>query len=239
MLTKSTVSRVLFVIEVDEHDYHNVEKINATIALARCPVCGRRCRVLPSDVLPHKRYSLPVIERAVSLYNRGDLSLRNVVRDELYGEHDISHTILHGWTEGLGAYLLGRSAGEVADALPASRVLSDLEAHHPQMSSLRETPLRINPTRHRSEGRRERLEACKRFELYCGVIDAKDGWMFGELNRLILSWSNSCGFGFRSEIRCTAFEQADAAVVVRDLQNAKKEVLKCPIRGRSPTGDTR
>ena len=195
--------------------------------------------MLPSDVLPYKRYSLPVIERAVSLYNRGDLSLRNVVWDELPGEHDISHTTLHGWTEGLGAYCLGRPTGEVADALPASRVLSELEAHHPEMSSLHETPIRINPTRHRSEGRRERLEACKRFELYCGVLDVKDDSMFCDLNRLILSWNNSCGFGFRSEIRCTAIEQVDAAVVVRDLQNTKKEVLKCPIRGRSPTGDTR
>jgi len=227
------------VIEVDEHDYHNVEKITAIIALAKCPVCKRRCRVLPSDVLAHKRYSLHVIEQAVSLYSRGDLSLRNVVMDELPGEHDIRHTTLHGWTEGLGAYLLGRPAGELPDALPASRVLAELEAHHPQMSSLRETPVQINPTRHRSEGRRERLEACKRFELYCAVLHAEDGSKFGELNRLILSWGNSCAIGFRSEIRCTAIEQGDRTVVVRDLQNAQKEVLKCPIRGRSPTGDSR
>lgn len=226
-------------IELDEHDYHNIVKITAIIAIAICPICKRRCRVLPSDVLPHKRYSLPVIERAVSLYNRGDLSLRDVVWNELPGEHDISHTTLHGWTEGLGAYLLGRPAGELADALPASRIVTELETHHPQMNFLHDVPLQINPTRHRSEGRRERLAACKRFELYCGVLDAKDGWMFGELNRLILSWCNSCGFGFRSEIRCTAFGQVDRTVVVRDLQNAKKEVLKCPIRGRSPTGDSR
>lgn len=226
-------------LEIDEYGYSFVVKIAAEIALARCPVCRSRWRVLPADILPRKLYSLPVIECSVSLYDRGDLSLRNVVWDELHGDHAPSYTTLHGWTEGLGAYCLGRSFGEVIDALPASRILSELEARHSEMRSLQETPIEINPIRHHSQGRRERLEACKRFELSCGVLEAEDGWRLTKLNRLILSWGSSRGFGFRSAICCTAIAHRDRTVVATWSQTSTKEVLLCPIRGRSPTGDSR
>jgi hypothetical protein len=175
----------------------------------------------------------------VSLYNRGDLSLRDVVDKEISGDRTPIFTTLHCWTEGLGAYCLGRSTGEVYDALPASRVLSELEARYSQMSSLRYIPLWINPARYRSEARRERLNACKRLELYCGLLDAPKAQGLSEFNRLILAWGNSCGFGFRSGICCTAVEHPSCSVVAKLPLNSKKEVLPCPIHGRSPTGDSR
>ena len=40
--------------------------------------------------------------------------MRQVAWVQLYGERTPEHTTLHGWTEGLGAWWLGRTIGEVA-----------------------------------------------------------------------------------------------------------------------------
>jgi hypothetical protein len=238
-LTSSTVARKVFFLEKDEHDVLGVVERTVEIALARCPVCKSRFRVLPADILPRKLYSLSVIELSVSLYNRGDLSLCRVVWDELYGERTPMPTTLHGWTEGLGAYCLGRYVGEVPGTLPAARILAELECRYGQIKNLHQTPLEVNPQRYRSEARRDRLEACKRFQLCCGVLGSKAPWMFSELNCLILALGNSCGFGFRTGICCTPIEHLDSVHVGQWLQNAPKEPLPCPIHGRSPPGDSR
>jgi hypothetical protein len=238
-LTRSTVARTVFFLEKDDHDVLVVVERTVEIAPARCPVCKSRFRVLPADILPRKLYSLPVIELSVSLYNRGDLSLRKVVWDKLYGDRTPMETTLHGWTEGLGACCLGRCVGEVPRALPAARILAELECRYAQIKNVHQTSLWVNPRRYHSEAHRERLEACKRFELCCGVLDAKAPWMFSKLNCLILALGSSCGFGFRSGIYCTAIEHIGSTDVGQWLQNSTKEPLPCPIHGRSPPGDSR
>ena len=152
-LTNCTVDRTAFTLEKDDYGIDTVVEGKVKIVLVKCPMCKSRYRLLPSDILPHKLYTLPVIELSVSLYNRGDLSLRQVVWDQLYGERTPEHTTLHGWTEGLGAWWQGRTMGEVAFAVPATRVLAELEIRFPQMKSLHSMPVRINRQRYRSQGR--------------------------------------------------------------------------------------
>ncbi len=238
-LTKSTVDRTAFILEKDEYGIDTVVERNVKIALVRCSICKCRYRLLPADIVPHKLYTLPVIELSVSLYNRGDLSLRQVAWDQLYGERTPQHTTLHGWTEGLGAYWLGRTVGEVAFSVPATRILAELEIRFPQMKTLHSMPVRINPQRYRSQGRLERLEACKRFEIIGTMLDVKNTWKFVELNRLIVSWGNSFGLGFRTGICCTAIEHMDSTDVRSWRQISTKEPLSCPIHGRSPPGDSK
>jgi hypothetical protein len=226
-------------LEKDDYGIDTVVEAKVKIVLVKCPMCRSRYRLLPSDILPYKHYTLPVIELSVSHYNRGDLSLRQVVWDQLYGERTPQHTTLHGWTEGLGAWWQGRTMGEVAFAVPATRVLAELEIRFPQMKSLHSIPVWINPERYRSPGRRQRLEACQRFEIISTMLEVKNAWKFVELNRLIIGWGNSLGLGFRTGICCTAIEHIDLTDVRSWLQISTKEQLSCPIHGRSPPGDSK
>jgi hypothetical protein len=202
-------------------------------------MCKSRYRLLPSDIVPHKLYTLPVIELSVSLYNRGDLSLRQAVWDQLYGERTPGHTTLHAWTEGLGGWWLGRPMGEVAFGVPATRIQAELQIRNPQMSSLHSKPVWINPQRYRSQGRRERLEACRRFEIVGTMIASENPWNFVELNGLIVSWGNWFGLGFKTGICCTASEHINYRNVRSWDQIFPKEPLSCPIHGRSPPSDSK
>jgi hypothetical protein len=233
-LTNSCVDRSLFIFEKDDEGIDTVVKRKAIIVLVICPICKSRFRLLPADILPYKRYSLPVIERSVSLYNRGDLSLRHVAWGLLDGERTPQYTTLHAWTEGLGAWWLGRPIGEVAFCIPAARIQAELQIRYPQMSSLHCQPIWINPRRYRSQGRRERLEACRRFEIVSTLFASENAWNFVELNRLIVSWGNSFGLGFKTGICCTASEHIDSINVLAWGQIVPKEALSCPIHGRSP-----
>ena len=165
--------------------------------------------------------------------------MHQVVWDQLYGERTPQHTTLHGWTEGLGAWWQGRTMGEVAFAVAATRVLAELEIRFPQMKSLQSIPVWINPERYRSQGRLERLQACKRFEIISTMLEVKNTCKFVELNRLIVSWGNSFGLGFRTGICCTPIEHIDLTDVRSWLQISTKEQLSCPIHGRSPPGDSK
>jgi hypothetical protein len=238
-LTNSTVDRTAFILEKDDYGIDTVVQRQVKIALVKCPICKCRYRLLPADILPYKLYTLPVIELAVSLYNRGDLSLRQVAWDQLYGERTPEHTTVHGWTEGLGAYCLGRTVGEVAFSVPATRILAELEIRFPQMKSWHSIPVWINPERYRSQGRLERLAACKRFEIMSTMLEVKNAGKFVELNRLIISWGNWFGLGFRTAIGCTPIEHIGLPDMRPWLQISTKEPLSCPIHGRSPPGDSK
>ncbi len=238
-LTNSTVDRTAFILEKDDYGIDTVVEGKVKIALVRCPICKSRYRVLPADILPYKLYTLPVIELALSLYNRGELSLRQVTWVQLYGERTPEHTTLHGWTEGLGAWCLGRTVGEVAFSVPATRILAELEIRFSQVKSLHSIPVWINPQRYRSQGRLERLQACKRFEIISTMLEVKNTCKFVELNRLIVSWGNSFGLGFATGICCTAIEHIVLSDMRAWLKIATKEQLPCPIHGRSPPGDSK
>jgi len=221
-------------LEKDEYDVDTVVRATIKIVLVKCPICKSRFRLLPAEIVPYKPYSLPVIELSVRLYNRGDLSLRHITWDLLYGEQTPAHTTLHAWTEGLGAWWLGQTIGEVAFSVPASRVQAELEIRYPQMGSCHLKPVCINPQRYRSQVRKERLEACKRFEIACSFSTSQNTCNFVEINRLIVTWGNVFGLGFKTGICCTAFEHIDSRNVRKWGQIFPKEPLSCPIPGRSP-----
>jgi hypothetical protein len=238
-LTRSTVDRTAFLLEKDDYGIDTVVEATVKIALVRCPLCKSRYRLLPADILPFKLYTLPVIELAVSLYNQGELSLRQVAWVQLYGERTPEHTTLHGWTEGLGAYCLGRTVGEVAFSVPATRIVAELEIRFSQLKSWHSIPVWINPKRYRSQGRCERLQACKRFEIISTMLEVKNTCKFVELNRLIISWGNWFGLGFKTAICCTPVEQVNSTDMRLWLKIANKEPLSCPTHGRSPPGDSK
>ena len=126
MLSTSIVSRGVILLERDEFGELVSVALKAAIVLARCPRCGTRARVLPYDVLPYKQYSVAVITELASTYATGSASLRSVVWD-LLGERTPAHTTLHGWTEGLGAHVLGLPGGE-AGGVPFSRFVVEAQA---------------------------------------------------------------------------------------------------------------
>jgi len=238
-LTNTTVERGSFMFEKDDEGIDTVVKRTVIIALVKCPICKSRLRLLPADILPYKLYTLPVIELSAGFYNRGDLSLRHLAWDLFYGDRTPAHTTLHAWTEGLGAWWLGQPIGEVAFCVPATRVQAELEIRYPQMSSLNCQPIWINPQRYRTQGRRQRLEACKRFEIVGEMIASENPGNFVELNRLIVSWGNWFGLGFRTGICFTAAEHIDCKSVRTWGQIFPKEPLSCPIHGRSPPFDSK
>jgi hypothetical protein len=95
--SRRVVRRLVVLQEVRYGDRVVEERVevSALIALGRCPGCGSRCRLLPADVPPRKKYALPVIERAVGEYQRWDQGLRHVVA-AFHGEPQPAHTTLHG-----------------------------------------------------------------------------------------------------------------------------------------------
>jgi len=165
-------------------------------------------RLLPADVLPRKRYTLPVIQAHLDEYNGWDKGLRQVAWSLFVGQTP-AHATLHAWTEGFGAYVLGRPGGEVPDALPASRVLADVEARYPATGTVRKRAVHVDPRRHRSRARRERLESeC----MFVRVSQATGGPVpvaLANLNRQMLCWGNRLGIGFRTGIFSTAIEHPD------------------------------
>ena len=203
--------------------------------LARCLRCGTRARVLPYDVLPYKRYSVALIAELVSTYATWSESLRDVVWD-LLGEHTPAHTTLHGWTEGLGAHVLGLPGGE-AGGVPFSRFLLEAQARMAALAQVVQAPFWVDERRYRSEGRRERLAGVAMLfavaELVAGVPASP---ALAQCRRLALVWSNSCVLVFPSRFSCTAIEQPRRPDGPGSGHPPQASRDRCPTRTRSPPG---
>ncbi len=79
------------------------------VPLARCAACRSLTRILSSEFLPFKTFTLPVIESAVCSYTSPDPcgpGLRKVVRG--LGAEAPVHTSLHRWCTALGQRALDR-----------------------------------------------------------------------------------------------------------------------------------
>jgi hypothetical protein len=235
VLSSSTVSRGVVLLERDEVGERYTVEVDADIALARCSRCGTRPRVLPYDVLPRRRYSLAVVSDQVTTYAKGCSSLRAVVWS-LLGERTPSHTTLHGWTEGLGAHALGLPGGE-AGGWPFSRFLAEAEARVPAVRAVWEAEAWVDERRYRSPERRERLSAVARVMAVAQTLTghrAPDS--LAECRRLTLGWSGSCGLGFPSRFSCTAIEQRYRRDRAGLGHPEPPSPQRCPIRTRSPPG---
>ena len=71
------------------------------------------------------------MEYVLVAYAEGSMSLREVVWS-LAGDRTPSHSTLHAWSEALGAYVLGREAGEVAGGTPHTALIQETEARVPE-----------------------------------------------------------------------------------------------------------
>lgn len=232
-LTGSTVSRGLVLLEPDESDELVMVKVAATIALARCELCGTRSRVLPCDTLPRKTYGVAVIEHEISSYCRGDRSLRQVAWGQ-FGDPAPAHTTLHGWTEGLGAHALGRPAGEIGGA-PMSRLVAESA---PRVRGIAEA-MRSDPTpdarRYRSTPRRERLAAVMlAMTLVALIAGCPHPQAMAECRRVSLAWSNMPALEFPSRIPSTAIEHRARSLPARSRASSPRCRDRCPTRTRSP-----
>jgi hypothetical protein len=225
----------VILLERDDFGELHTVKLSADIALARCRRCGTRARVLPYDVLPYKQYSLAVITELVITYATWGWSLRGVVWD-LLGERTPAHATLHGWTEGLGAHVLGLPRAE-ADGAPFSRFVFVAQARVAAVAQVVQAPFWVDERRYRSAPRHERLAGV-------AMLMALADTVAGELNAnalarcrcLALRWSDSCVLVFPSQFSCTAIEHGGVAdrSTLRHPPSASRD--RCPTRTRSPPG---
>lgn len=243
VLTGSTVTRNVKLLRLDAFGMLVVVAVMMHLALARCRVCRGRFRVLPCDVLARKRYGFAVAERALKEYSKGEHGLRPVVW-AFHGDGP-AHTTLHAWTEGLGAYVQGRAAGEVGGALAASRVVAETESRYRQLAAMKPEQVRVNPKRYRSEGRRHRLAACTHFLgvaaafVSCaGRTTTRVASSLVEWSCLILSWCRSSPIGFRTGRRCTPFEHPVLRAERSSSVTTEEEELACRIPTRLRFGAT-
>jgi len=235
VLSASTVSRGVIVLAQDEFGELHTVKLTAEIALARCLRCGTRTRVLPYDVLPYKQYSLAVITELAITYATGNWSLRAAVWD-LLGERTPAHATLHGWTEGLGAHVLGL-AGAHTHGAPFSFFVFEAQARLAPIGQVVHESFSVDERRYRSEARRERLAGL-------AMLMALAGLVAGDLNanalawcrHLILLWSNTCVLVFPSRFSCTPIEHVSSADRPESEPPPIGSSDPCPTRTRSPPG---
>jgi hypothetical protein len=235
VLSRSTVSRGLILLEPDAAGELCTVPVRAQIALARCCRCGARPRVLPYDVLPYKRYSLAVMSEEMATYTKGGSSLRDVAWN-LLGERTPCHATLHGWTEGLGAHALGLPSGELG-AMPFSRFLAEAQARTPSLRACFEAHYEVDPRRYRSEPRRERLAAVAMvMALGRELSECPAAQRLAQCRCLTLAWSGSCVLVFPSRLLCTAIEHRSGVVARTSHGGPQMSRPRCPIRTRSPPG---
>jgi len=235
VLSASRVQRGVVLLERDAYGEWQTVELKALIALARCPRCGTRTRVLPYDILPYKRYSLGVINRVVSTYATWFWSLRHVVWD-LLGERTPAHTTLHGWTEGLGAHALGLPGAQLG-GFPFSRFLVEAQIRVARIAQVVHTLFEVDERRYRSEARRERLAGVAMLLTVARiVVGESDANTLAQCRSLVLRWSSSCVLVFPSRFPCTAIEQLHSTDRPESRHPLPQSRDRCLTRTRSPPG---
>lgn len=237
VLTQARVKRGLVLLEADTHGVLVTVEVGtrAWVAIARCVRCGCRPRVLPCDALPRKTYAATVIEQQAAEYAPGDRSLRQVAWGQL-GERTPSHATLHGWTEGLGAHVLGRPGGD-AGGIPASRFLAEAAARVAGVAAAMREQVHVDPRRYRSEARRERLAAMAQIlAIVTLVAERPHPFALAECRRLACRWSASSALVFRSRLSSTAIEHRARPRQPRSGSSTPTSRDRCPTRTRSPPG---
>ena len=235
VLSRSTVARRLVLLEVDAFDQLLAVSLTIDVAIARCPRCKARVRVLPCDVLPRKVYGLPVIEHAVARYARGDRSLRQVVWS-MFGNPTPAHTTLHGWTEGLGAHALGRPGGD-AGGSTISRFVAEAEARIPETAGAMRAHVEVDSRRYRSEARRERLAAIACLLVFIRIVaGVAHPHAAAECRRLATTWSSTSALCFGSRLACTPIEHPARSRSAGSRKPSSTSRDPCPIHTRSPPG---
>jgi hypothetical protein len=226
----------------DEHGERVATKKTLEIALAACRTCGKRFRVLPSDVLPWKQYGLAVIAELCQAHTVDDLSLRDAVWKKFTGETP-AHSTLHAWTEGLGAFVLGRPGSGRPDTVPFSAILSETTKRWPQIAAATTAP--INPHRYRSEARCERLVAVASVLAIASAFTTATALATSTSSPPLCTWRLATvtfglmsPFSFQTGFRCTSSEHRASRVAEASGSPPTTGGLSCPTRTRSPPGAT-
>lgn len=222
----------MVLLRKDEVGESTAQRTTIAIALARCPGCRRRWRVLPCDVLPRKRFSVPVIASHIRVYVGGEKSLREVAWNHVFGDTP-SHNALHGWTEGLGDYLKGSRRAKIPGSTPASRLLEETRRRHPDVTTVESRRVRVSPVRYRTKERRLRLKALAVFTAMLELVGQMELWV-----RSIPRWRSGDSFDFPAVISSTPIEHGDRRRRRGFRGELEQEKRRCGIRGRSPPGDT-
>ena len=220
------------------------ELLVLSVALVRCRVCKGRFRLLPADILPHKRYGLAVIASIAAAHVEANRSLRTTAWTTHTGETP-AHSTLHAWTEGLGAFVLGRSFGGLPDAHPYQAIVAVLTARWSVLETKPPRPAQVDPLRYRTGARGERLVAVANIlALARAVLDiatldvdldlAPDRSPLCSLRQLTVRLGVPAPLAFRTGIRCTPSEH----VVARDPESPGLPQPTgdsvCETRSRSP-----
>jgi hypothetical protein len=208
------------------------KRLVLAVPLARCGACRSRRRVLPSDALPYKQFSLGRIEKVGRDYLSSARSLRATTAAAA-GEHTPHYSTLHGWLGGLGERALdqislGRERatpdGETP-LVPFTAVIEESmkQTGEPTVRAF-SAPVHVRAGKYRSDRRREHLEACLRVFAMAAVIpsDSADGkrGSIVDLESVAIQWFRMPVLLFRSRIRDTP------------IQHPKRR----PERYRSPSG---
>jgi hypothetical protein len=182
------------------------------VARVRCRTCKGRFRLLPAGVLPHKQYGLAVIASTAAAHVESNKSLRTAAWTTHTGQTP-AHSTLHAWTEGFGAFVLGRPFGSLPDAQPFQAIVAMTTARWSALAAVPIEPSPIDPRRHRSDARRERLLAVSnalalaRAVVTTAVLVLVDGqpplcaW-----RQLAIGLGVPAPLAFRSGVACTRFE---------------------------------
>ena len=155
---------------------------------------------------------------------------------DLLGERTPSHTTLHGWTEGLGAHVLGLPGGE-AGGVPFSRFVIEAQARVVALAQVVQAPFWVDERRYRSEARRERLAGVAMlFAVARLVTDTPMRAALAQCRRLALVWSNSCVLLFPSRFSCTAIEHRGRLHGPGSRYPPQACRDRCPTPTKSPPG---
>jgi hypothetical protein len=176
-----------------------------------------------------------VITELVITYLTWGWGLRGVVWD-LLGERTPTHATLHGWTEGLGAHVLGLPRAQ-ADGVPFSRFVFEAQARVAPLAQVVHAQFWVDERRYRSEARRERLAGVAMLMAVAGMVAGeRDANVLARCRSLALWWSNSCVLVFFSQFSCTAIEHHGGANRSRSRPTHTQSRDSCPTRTRSPPG---
>jgi hypothetical protein len=201
---------VVLLVDDGSGEYAAVRR-TLQVALILCSGCKGRFRALPADVLPHKQYGLAVIAATAVAHVEANKCLREAAWTTHTGQTP-QHSTLHAWTEGLGAFVLGRPFGSLPGAHPYQAIVAATTARWSTLATQPIDSSTIDPRRHRSEARRERLAAVADILAVARVIiaiadeTAPNRQPLCAWRRLAIDLGVPTPFAFRTGIACTPFE---------------------------------
>jgi len=213
------------------------------VVLAQCRQ-RHLTRVLPANLQPRKVYSVEAQEATCRSYLEGRGGLRVAVRR--LGADAPHFTTLHGWLGGLGGFALGLETP--AGGTPAAVLLEETRRRElPDLHERWDATVQVDPSRYRSEARREILEASVRFLAVSTALVAQLARpvparaSLSEWTRLALTWPAVTAICWSARRRGTAIQPQPrrSGVRFRRSEAEKPEMTPWQSPSRSPPSDSR